>query len=443
MKQSADKAVTGPSTLGVMRRAGVWGCVSGACIIVAACSPSSSATSATVVAESSPVETTEVVDGDGATDDGRLVIGILLPSSGPGVEIGTSMRGAAELAIDQINRAGGVNGGPVRTEVADEGDTAVNAARSVAQLLERDVDAIIGPASSVIATTTLPLTTEAGVLTCSPSASALALADYPDRGLFIRTLPTDALQAAAMANQMEATGYRTASIMFIDDSYGRDFAEVLYDELTAKTIVVDQLVAFEPSDEDYLDEAEPVVEAEVIAVIGDNDAGVRMVDALFEAGDDRTEIVVNDAMRVPSTSRAYRGLSDIDRQHLRGVSPRSQVSGAKFKADFMAVFPDSRGLFAINAYDCVNVIALAANIAGTTDALQLAQHLADVTTDGTSCAAFAVCDMLRVNQRDINYDGPSGQLELGVDGDPVFATFDLFGYDPAGNDVSIGEVSSR
>ena len=39
-----------------------------------------------------------------------------------------------------------------------------------------------------------------GLVACSPTAAAMALDDFPDRGLFVRTIPSDSLQAAAIAS---------------------------------------------------------------------------------------------------------------------------------------------------------------------------------------------------------------------------------------------------
>jgi branched-chain amino acid transport system substrate-binding protein len=402
------------------------------CAIALACSPSS--------VDTAPTTSSIVLVAPDDTDDGRLVIGVLLPSSGDGAEIGMSMRNGAELAISEINRNGGVNGDPVATEVADEGDTSLTAARAVAELLDRDVDVIIGPASSLNASTTLPVSTAAGVLSCSPSANSLALDGFPDQGLFVRTIPSDSLQAAAMANYLEGTGLRDASIVYIGDSYGRDFAEAVFDELIGQDLTVAQVIAFDPSDDDYSDEAVRATVASMVAVIGDNEAGARMVEALFEAGDDQIEIVVNDAMRVPSAAGTYQRLAKADREHLRGVSPRSHISDTAFQDAYMARYPESRGLFAANAYDCVNVIALAANAADSTEPTSIAQQLHRVTTDGTPCSSFPICDELRANERDIDYQGPSGRLDLGADGEPEVSEFELFGYDDDGVDIALDTV---
>ena len=90
--------------------------------------------------------TTTTVRAEVVTD-GRLVIGALLPLSD--TLLGEPMEAAIETAIDRINAAGGVLDRRVTLVVADEGSSSATAVASIQTLLDRDVDAIIGPASSL------------------------------------------------------------------------------------------------------------------------------------------------------------------------------------------------------------------------------------------------------------------------------------------------------
>ena len=90
-------------------------------------------------------------------------------------------------------------GQPVQLVNASEGTTIDEARAGIDQLLDNNVDAIIGPASSLVALEVLDELMAAGVVVCSPTATALALNDYPDRDLFFRTVPSDSLSAQAMA----------------------------------------------------------------------------------------------------------------------------------------------------------------------------------------------------------------------------------------------------
>ncbi|MCU1362167.1 MAG: putative transporter substrate-binding protein, partial [Ilumatobacteraceae bacterium] len=384
------------------------------------------------------------VDSTIPVEDGELQLGVLLPLSGAGTEIGSSMRDAIELAVSEINdpSVGGVNGRPISLYIEDEGDDATTALGSLDKLMGEGVDAIIGPASSLIAPQILPITVAKQVLTCSPTASALSLDAYPDNGLFLRTIPSDSLQAVAIARAIEQTGKPTAAISFIDDSYGRPFAELVADELGRRGISVLSTTGFDPADPIYTDEATTVLDtgAKVVAVIGDASAGPRMVEALFDksnelpAQDQGVEIIVNDAMRVPTTASTYARLADDDRALLSGVSPQSRITNEALLEKYTSAYPDSRGLFASYAYDCVNLIALAANSSGSTRASTMAEAVVSVADGGTPCATFTACDMFLKADRNINYDGPSLVLQIGENGDPTRGFFDTFVFDDQGRD---------
>ena len=150
------------------------------------------------------VDTTTTTIPQQVPSDGRLVIGALLPLTD--TLVGEPMAAAVDTAVDRINEAGGVLDQRVRLIVADEGSSTATATASIQTLLDADVDAIIGPASSLVALSTLDEIVAAGKVTCSPTASALALDGFPDNDLFFRTVPSDSLQASAIAATADQTG---------------------------------------------------------------------------------------------------------------------------------------------------------------------------------------------------------------------------------------------
>jgi branched-chain amino acid transport system substrate-binding protein len=400
-----------------------------AVMVAVGCSPSDSSSPTTTVGDTT-VETVATVD------DGELKLGVLLPLSGAGTEIGSSMRDAIELAVSEINLAGGVNQQLVSLYIEDEGDDAATAIGSLEELMGEGVDAIVGPASSLIAPQVLPITVAGDVLTCSPTASALSLDAYPDQGLFLRTIPSDSLQAIAIARAIEQTGKPTAAIAYVDDAFGRPFAELVSNELDRRGIEVLIMEPFDPAGTAYDDEATTVLDtgANVAAIIGDSSAGPRMVEALFDNAAEEVEIIINDAMRVPATASTYARLADADRELLSGVSPQSRIANEALRDRFTQSYPDSRGLFATYAYDCVNLIALAANSSKSTRATTMAQRVPSVADVGTPCTTFTACDAGLQADRNINYEGPSGLLQMGINGDPTRGVFDTFVFDDTGRD---------
>ena len=86
-----------------------------------------------------------------------------------------------------------------------------------------------------------------GVLTCSPTATALALTTTPDSDLFFRTAPSDSLQAIGLAQLAEQTGARTAAVAFLDDVYGRPLARGHHLRTARTPVEVDDQVPFVPA----------------------------------------------------------------------------------------------------------------------------------------------------------------------------------------------------
>ncbi|MDP3208861.1 MAG: ABC transporter substrate-binding protein, partial [Rhodoglobus sp.] len=83
--------------------------------------------------------------------DGVLRIGTLIPTSGTFAFLGAAQAAGVETAIKEINDAGGVNGSPVEVFHRDSGDaTTTKVEESMADLVAKAVDVVIGPSSSAL-----------------------------------------------------------------------------------------------------------------------------------------------------------------------------------------------------------------------------------------------------------------------------------------------------
>ncbi len=341
------------------------------------------------------------------------------------------MVSAAKLAIDRINATGGVFGVPVRSVVADEGTTTASATTAIQTLLSSDVDVIIGPGSSTIALSTLQEIVAADTLACSPTASAMALDGFPDAGLFFRTVPSDSLQSRAIADVADQTGAVTATIVHVDDAYGRAFADSVESAMAVGSITVAESIGFTGRDDDLTDEARQLLEsqAQVAIVLAGDDDGTRFLETLGEMDTSGlTTVVVNDAMRNPMTPQRIADLGSSLRNKIVGIAP--QAASADPSAPF-----DPPGLFAANAYDCVNLIALAAVRAGTDTPSDIADQVGSIGSSGSVCRTFADCVAAIDAGLQVDYNGPSGLTEIARSGDPARAVFDRFVYDANGDDV--------
>jgi branched-chain amino acid transport system substrate-binding protein len=397
-------------------------------VVAAACDgPDDAAPTSTVRQIDIVPPTTAVV----REPDGILQIGLLVPRSGDGAEIGQSLDDAVNRAVDAINAAGGFGGSTIELVEADEGANATTARQAIQGLIEGGVDAVIGPTSSLVALGTLGDLMAADVLTCSPTASAQALDDYPDRELFFRTVPSDSLQAAAIAQLAEQTGARTARVVHLDDVYGRPLAEATMAALEASGLTVSEL-PFSASQESFTATATQLLQGDpgVIVVIADADAGIQLLSAIGEvAGETVPDIVINGAMRRPSSPQLIESLPAIVREQIEGVG-------------LIAFQPEGAftGPYATNAEDCVNLIALAAAQAGVDDPDAMAAEIPEVSRGGVACGDYADCLELLTANRNFDYDGKGGAVQLGMEGDPQVGRFQVFTFDRTGLDHTNGRI---
>lgn len=373
-----------------------------------------------------------------------LRIGALLPLTGPGASLGLTLQASIDLAIDEVNEAGGVSGRSIQLRVADEGADAATAASALDDLVQAGVDAVVGPASSTIALNVLDTTTRQGIVTCSPTASALSLDEYPDDGLFFRTIPSDSMQAEAIARAIDQTGRGSVGLFYVDDAYGRPFADQLRQALASRSIIIRSDVPFDAADTDFGDDvaaAENLDGVEVITVIGDADAGARLVRSLLEATPDSdVPVIVNDTMR-GDPAGAFAELSAAALGRIEGVGPRTQTDDADFAAGLAERLPGSPGYFAVNAFDCATIIALAARSAASSLPGDIAGRISSLTTGGTDCRSFAECAAVLDAGRNVDYDGPTGLLQLGADGDPNRGVYDVFGFSVGGGEVLLTTIT--
>jgi branched-chain amino acid transport system substrate-binding protein len=369
-------------------------------------------------------------------------LGVIAPRGGAQSELGTATRDAVELAVNEINAAGGVNGQPVRMVVRDEGDNPATAALAVQDMVQMGVDAIIGPTSSLDTLGVLKTAVNAGLLTCSPTASALSLDTFPDNGLFLRTVPSDSLQAVAMARLVEQSGSSQAAVVYLDDAYGRPFAQAVQRGLQADGTTVSMSMGFDGSEPSIKKTVATLAEhhPDVIVVVADNASGPAIINAIDAAiVVEKPTYVVNDAQRRPSSGSAT--FSGSLAARVEGVSPLAYPTNVRFTRALHSVDATTSGLYAGNAYDCANVIALAAQATHSTSARVIAQEVSAVTTNGTSCDQFTDCASELSAGHNIDYNGPTETLAIDSDGQVTSTVFDRFGFNDAGRDISEGTIT--
>lgn len=151
-----------------------------------------------------------------------LRIGFFGGLTGRAAGLGTSGRDGFLLAIEQANAGGGINGRRIEPVISDNRMEQDTAAATLAQLLGRKVVAVIGPMTSQIAVTVVPVADGARVPMISPTASTNQLSGLDD--YFLRVYYSNA-QAAALLAQHLANRHQIPRMLAIYDLGNRAYTE--------------------------------------------------------------------------------------------------------------------------------------------------------------------------------------------------------------------------
>jgi branched-chain amino acid transport system substrate-binding protein len=359
--------------------------------------------------------------------DGVFRLGLLLPESGPGAELGEPLIQVATDAINVVNVSGGILGRDIELVVRDEGNESATALAAVDDFIsEFHIDALVGLMSSPIALSVLPRLVENKVGSCSPTATAVALASFPDNGLFVRTTPSDILASEAIAQVIEQTGVVETSIAYPDDPFGRSFVAEVRRSLSVQGISIIAEVAYDTTTADFAPIAEQLTADpnRVITLIGDSESGGRLLNSLLDTKS-ANKIIVNDALAHVDLNSNANLDSDI-RRELVGVAVDA-FAGADSNTNI------SLPAFSTAITDCINLLALAAISSKSDFAEEFMAQVPEVSRGGSGCNIFEDCLALLQQSLNIDYNGITGLLDLDPNGDPSRAEFITFSFNDQGH----------
>ena len=336
-----------------------------------------------------------------------LRLGAMLTLHGPQQAINRERQRGLQLAVEQINAAGGVQDArkgaahPLALVTCDTGADPLRAARHLIEAL--GVPAILGPSSSE---DTLRLATELSIakrtLTMSPTAMASSLRDLADDDLSWLMVPTDEQRAPLMQAEVrwlegqlerDRTKPLKLSIVYRDDAFGHGV------RLSLKSLSINHkplshpdnqgnavsIAMYDPSLRDVasLIAAQLAFKPDILVLAGGAEAVTEIMRPLEErlhaTSSHRPQYVLTDASKVAELVELMREESDLSpRVHGIGLAHTDEPSWSAFEGAFRARFDDAdpqlSGIAA--AYDSVYALAFgAAATSGELDGPGLAAGL--------------------------------------------------------------------
>ena len=349
-------------------------------------------------------------------------IGFLGGFTGPIESLTPPIFEGAKVAIAHVNTQGGLlQGEMIEMPSADTTCVDASAASNGADRLINSEGAIAlvgGLCSGATIAAANNIAIPAGVPMISPASTSPALTDLDDNDLVFRTAPSDAYQGAMLANLLTAKGITEIAITYVNNDYGKGFADALEASFTG-TVTANE--AHEDSKADYRAElgslASTGTETLVVLAYADG-SGQTILRQAYESGD-FTRYIGGDGMVGQSLIDAV-GADVLDGMIATKPGTPDVPGKDVFAKEMKALLLDPNAVFSAQAYDAAFLLALAIEENGTTDKAGLSAALRKVASAPGEIilpGEWAKAKKLIAAGKDINFEGASGNHEFDANGD--------------------------
>lgn len=353
-----------------------------------------------------------------------LKIGYLGDYSGGLSTLGPEVVKGVEVAVAQINEAGGVNGQDVSFVIGDSQlDTTVASTEATRLIEVEGVHAIIGPlASSTTLAVSEGVIADARIPQVSPSASSPGITNADDNGFTFRSALSDAAQGFILATELVPEN-ANVGVIYVNNAYGQGL-EGVFAQHFGGTI---PSASYEEDATSFVTELNTIANggADSLVIIGYNESTGIFRDA-EQAGIFDTYYFVDGNRQAPFDEATYTAL-----EGLRGTAPSGPPDGTSSPARdaFAAAYAETYGadaeisVFTREAYDATIAIALAAASADSLDGTAIRDELVDVgnapglTVTGGNVASLRAGLEAAANGDDVNYEGVASSLAWNAAGD--------------------------
>jgi branched-chain amino acid transport system substrate-binding protein len=297
-----------------------------------------------------------------------IKIGVLVPTTGGQATYGQDMANAVQLAMDEINKAGG--GNTYTAVVGDDGCDPQQAVNAATKLASSGIAAVVGGYCSGATVPTLKIFGDAKIPFVITAANSTKLIPAnPGNAFMINSTGND--QVAKAMDVWKAKGVKSLAIVNEGDAYSQDLATLAQKSFTAAGGTVPDFETVNKGEQDFSAVVTKIKAANPDAVFWTayDDDGGPFIKQLREGGY-QGAIYVGDGS---TSANLFKLAGDAAEGVLAFSSPTADfLPGAKAFADaYQAKYNVAPSSYGPLTYDGMNLLADAIGKAGGTDSAKL------------------------------------------------------------------------
>ena len=382
-------------------------------------------------------------DDDSPAPDDHLKIGLVLNFT-DSPEASHARQKAFDLAIKQLNDAGGILGQPVEGFAIDatrDPDVAVEKVHELVDIV--GIHAIVGPNAS---SASLPVASQISgpkqIPTISPSATSPLLSTVEDDGFFFRTALSDSAQGPVLAQVTRDRGFNNVGLIYQDDAWGEGLAETFQQSWTGQV----RAVSVELGQDSFLPQIQESAAGnpQALVVIAFEAVAIPLVRQALESG-------LYDNFTFGDAAKRVSLIQSVGAEHLAGMygtagapAPENAATAA-WDSAFIAEHGSIPTVpYMKETYDAVMAIAFAAQAANSLDGAAIRDRLREVGSPPGQIVKATPDDIATALQllhdgEKIDYEGAAVSADWDSNGDLSHGHIGVWRFTP---DATIEDVQT-
>jgi len=317
-------------------------------------------------------------------------IGSVLSVTGPAAFLGEDMKAGMELAVEEINAKGGINGKKIEWVFYDAESQTNKGLIATRRLLDQDnVDMIVGGGNmSGMAIAMLGLTEKAGIPFMSTEGAMDIVTPIAERQWTFKSTVDDEQVLERLADYYAKKGIKKVAFLADSSGFGQSAAVQMKKVAAARGLDV-MYETFNPSDTDMSPQLSKIKAANVQSIIcwTVTPAGVVFLKQAQQLGMDKMNLIHSYGF----VSQKYMELAGDSAKNLLLLSVKFPVGAELPDSDpqkasilalskaFEAKFKRKPNQFAAQTYDAINLASTAVAKAGGTDRAKVRDALTSVS----------------------------------------------------------------
>lgn len=291
-----------------------------------------------------------------------IKLGFVAQLTGNQAELGIQERNGVQLAVEEINADGGIDGRNIELIVKDDMGTEEGAKLANKELLNESVVAIIGHSTSSQTISGLEVTNKEGILLISPTASTHELSGIDDN--FFRVVTSNKARTQMFANRIyDIRKIDSLGIIYNTDNinYSKAYLDTFEKEYILKGGNITDKVAFSSKEEVDFEDI-------VNNIKNTNPSGILIIANDFDTAFIAQAIRI-DSWNIPIFTSAWaqtetlinHGGKAVEDMEVEVVYPQDILTPKyiKFKDDFISRFGKNPSFGASFGYESMQVLKIA------------------------------------------------------------------------------------